>query len=182
MIKLNWKSRIVLAIVTGILYAGSLSLFDYFSEEKLYSTNALFFQGLFFGLFIGLGLPFLTEKLGSKLIPELGKSIAPDLIENEQIEFEGPANLFTGIEGVGGKLFLTNKQLIFKSHKLNIQTGQTNIHYTEITQIIEIKTGKLVDNGIRVSTKDGKKFDFVVNDRANWMNKINEKVNSFTAT
>ena len=38
----------------------------------------------------------------------------------ENIEIEGPANLFRGMEGVGGKLFLTNKKVAFKSHKINI--------------------------------------------------------------
>jgi len=41
------------------------------------------------------------------------------------------------MEGVGGKLFLTNKKLIFKSHKINVQKGQTSIEYHNIVDVIK---------------------------------------------
>ena len=175
-LKLNWRYRILFAVLTGLSYSGMLYLFDFFSENKLHSTNSLIFQGIFFAIFFGLGFPYLIEKFGGKFASKLGKNIIPELIENEQIENEGPANLFRGIEGVGGKLFLTNKKLIFKSHKLNIQTGQTNIDYSNIMDIVERKTAKIIDNGIRIKTTDGEEFDFVVNDRESWIEKLNEKI------
>jgi len=173
LIKINWKYRVLFAIGTGLLYAFILWLFDYFSDEKIYTTNSIIFQGIFFGLFFGIGFPYINQKLAGKFSNKIGHSIKPDLSPDETVEVEGPANLFRGIEGVGGKIFLTNKKLIFKSHKINIQTGQTDIAYADINQIIKRKTAKLIDNGIRIITKDGKQFDFVVNERAVWLDHIN---------
>lgn len=176
--KLNWKQRLVSGLLTGFLYVGVLMLFDYFSVEKLYSLNNLIFQGIFFGVFMGIGFPYVMEKYGPRITSKMGKNIQPELSTGESVEIEGPANLFREMEGVGGKLFLTNKNMIFKSHKLNIQTGQTDIPYENILEIVKRKTAKIIDNGIRIKTKDGKEYDFVVNERDYWMEKINEKINN----
>lgn len=37
------------------------------------------------------------------------------------------ANLFRGPEAVGGKIHFNQNSLVFESHKLNIQTGRTEI-------------------------------------------------------
>lgn len=179
MVKLNWKYRIISAILIGLLYAGLLMIFDYFSDEKLYSLNSLIFQGLFFGVFMGFGFPYVTEKFGTRFTSKIGKNIKPELTQDEIIAIEGPANLFRGIEGVGGKLFLTNKKVIFKSHKINIQKGQTDIHYDDINDVIKRKTVKLIDNGIRIKTNDAVEFDFVVNEREKWIKKLNEKITHY---
>jgi len=175
-IKLNWKFRIISAILTGLLFVGIMCLMDFWLNGELQSLNSYLFQGIFFGVFMGIGFPYVTEKFGKRFTSKIGKHIKPELQENEKIEIEGPANLFRGMEGVGGKIFLTDKKLIFKSHKINIQKGQTNIEYENINEIIERKTIKLIDNGIRIKTRDGKEFDFVVNERKNWIKKLNEKI------
>jgi hypothetical protein len=176
MIKMSWKYRIIFAIGTAILYTFLLWTFDYFSNEKLYSINSLIFQGVFFGIFFGIGFPYINEKLAGKFSKKMGIKINPELELNEEIEIEGPANLFRGIEGVGGKIFLTNKKLIFKSHKINIQKGQTDIEYSTIKEIAKRKTAKLIDNGIRIITDNGKEFNFVVNERDLWFEKISERI------
>ena len=175
-IKMNWRYRITFAIGTAISYIILLWVINYFSPEKLYSTNSLIFQGVFFGIFFGIGFPYLIEKLGGTFFNKVGRKIKPYLETDEIIEIEGPANLFRGLEGVGGKLFLTNKKLIFKSHKINFQKGQTDINYQNIKQIVKRKTAKLIDNGIRIITKDDKEFDFVTNERDLWIEKINQRI------
>lgn len=175
-IKLNWKQRILSAILTAGFYMGLLSLFDYFTEDNLYSINSLIFQGVTFGIFMGIGFPYITEKFGKRFTSTLGKNIQPELSENEAVEIEGPANLFRGVEGVGGKLFLTDKKMIFKAHKINIQKGQTDIPYHIISKITKRKTAKLIDNGLRINTSNGNEYDFVVNDRGLWVEKLNEKL------
>ncbi|MFJ5714141.1 GRAM domain-containing protein [Neobacillus sp. NPDC093127] len=45
------------------------------------------------------------------------------------------ANLFRGIEAVGGKLIITNQRLMFTSHSLNIQAGTTEIPTSEIASV-----------------------------------------------
>ena len=179
MIKLNWKFRIVSAILTGLLFVGILCLMDYLLDGEFQSLNSYLFQGTFFGIFMGIGFPYVTQKFGTRFTSKLGKNIKPELSQDEIIEIEGPANLFLGIEGVGGKLFLTNKKVAFKSHKINIQKGQTDIAYENISEIIERKTAKLIDNGIRIKTNNGNEFDFVVNEREKWIEKLNEKITHY---
>lgn len=176
MIKQNWKFRIVSAILTGLLFVGVLCLMNYVLDGELQSLNSYLFQGIFFGICMGIGFPYITQKFGSKFISKIGKNIKPELTENENIEIEGPANLFRGLEGVGGKLFITNKKLIFNSHKMNIQKGQTDIPYENISEIIKRKTAKLIDNGIRIKTNDGNEFNFIVNEREQWIEKLNQKI------
>ena len=174
--KRNWKFRIFTAFLTGLLFVGIMSLLDYWLDGSFQSIYSYLFQGILFGILMEISLPYITGKLVNKAGSRLGKNIKPELTDNETVEIEGPANLFRGIEGVGGKLFLTNKKVIFKSHKINIQNGQTDIEYNDIAEIIKRKTAKLIDNGIRVKTNEGKEFDFVVNDRDKWIEELNERI------
>ena len=64
------------------------------------------------------------------------------------------------------------KTLCPTPYKINIQKGQTNIEYKNIKEIIRRKTAKIIDNGIRIITNDNKEFDFVVNERELWFEKI----------
>ena len=93
------------------------------------------------------------------------------------VEAEGPANLFRGAEAVGGKLFLTNERLIFKSHKLNINTGQSDFTFGEIFVVSPRRTARLIDNGLRLRLVDGREFDIVVGNRETWLDKLQEKLN-----
>ena len=172
------KYKLIIALLSGTFYAGILYLFDQFYDELTYSQNGLLIQGLLFGLFFGFGFTFIIQKYGRQSISAIGSKITPILTENETVEVEGPANLFRGVESVGGKLFLTNKKLIFKSHNLNIQTGQTDIEYENIVQVFHRKTIGLVYNGIGIKTKGGTEYDLVLNDRESWLAKINEKINA----
>lgn len=173
--KLNWKIRIISALLTGATFVGIISLMDYFLFDGFQSLYSYLFQGVFFGLFMGIVFPYAMEKFGKRFTSSIGKNIKPELEENEEIDIEGPANLFRGMEGVGGKIFLTNKHIIFKSHKINIQSGQTNIPYEDITEISKRKTAKIIDNGIRIKTNTAKEFNFVVNEREKWLEKLTEK-------
>ena len=105
-----------------------------------------------------------TEKLMVKIQIEMA--------EKEIVKHEGPANLFRGIEGVGGKLLLTDKRLIFKSHKMNFQSGEIQLVLDEIEEVNATKTAKLFQNGMRVLSKAGESFNFVVYERDTWLDKI----------
>lgn len=175
-LNLSWKQRIVFALSSGVVYSVVLYLFDRMFDDNLYSLGGLIFQGVFFGLFFGLGFPYLMGKYGTGMINKLGNTINPELFEDELIECDFGANLFRGIEGVGGKVFLTNKKLIFKAHKFNIQNGQSDFAYEEIVSLTKRKTGGIVDNGVRLQTKDGKNHDFVLNEREIFLEKLNEKI------
>lgn len=168
------KTKLISATLSGALFTIVIYLLNQFITPVNYSLYHYLFQGVLFGAFMGFAMPWLMTKYGFGR--NIGKSIKAELSSDEEIEYEGPANLFRGMEGVGGKLFLTSEKVIFVSHKFNIQKGQTNIKYSDIIDIEPRKTAKLIDNGIRITTKDPMQFDFVVNDRDQWVELIRKKV------
>ena len=89
-------------------------------------------------------------------------TITLDLQDNEEILLTRPANHFLGIEGVGGKIFITNKRFVFKSHELNIQKHQLDINYTDIDKLIFFNTLLLFPNGLKLILKNGKEEKFAV--------------------
>jgi hypothetical protein len=72
------------------------------------------------------------------------------------------ANLFRGMEAVGGKLTITNQRLMFTSHSLNIQAGTTEIPMSEIATVRKRNTMGFVPNGMSVILKNGTEHKFVV--------------------
>ena len=176
MTKMNWKYRVLIALCATILYTLILWFFDYISDYTSYSIERLIFQGVFFGVLFGIGFPYVIKRIASRHLKKVAGKINPQLDENEATEIEGPANLFRGIEGVGGRIFLTSKKVIFKSHKMNIQRGQTGIEYQNIKELVERKTAKIIDNGIRIVTNDSKEYDFVVNERDLWFEEMKERI------
>ena len=102
------------------------------------------------------------------------------LIANEKIIKSGPANFQKGIEQVGGKLYLTNDRIIFESHKLNFQSGTTQIKLEDISSVKKSWTKflgfiPLTPNSIKISTKEAEKFRFVLYGRSKWISAINKE-------
>jgi hypothetical protein len=94
------------------------------------------------------------------------------LVEGEVIIKEGPANHFKGAEAVGGKLYLTNQRLFFKSHTVNVHVHEESYRLEDITSVRLRNTLGIVPNGMAVLLKDGREEKFVVYGRKDWMEKI----------
>ncbi|MGR9048682.1 GRAM domain-containing protein [Halobacillus faecis] len=90
-----------------------------------------------------------------------------------EYEYEGAADLFKGVEAVGGKLYLTRNALIHRPHKVNIQSEETMIELKDIAEVTIRNTWHIIPNGIIVKTTDSKKYRFVLYKRKIWMEKIN---------
>ncbi|URN93783.1 MAG: GRAM domain-containing protein [Candidatus Pristimantibacillus lignocellulolyticus] len=101
------------------------------------------------------------------------------MIENkENIHFDVFANLFRGIESVGGKLKISDGSLLFTSHALNIQQGSTEIIIDQITSIKKRNTLGIVPNGMLITTRDGVEYKFVVWNRQRIIEFINKRLQS----
>ena len=50
----------------------------------------------------------------------------------EEILADVAANLFRGIEGVGGRLKITNRRLVFQPHAINLQRSPVDISLGDI--------------------------------------------------
>ena len=167
---ISLKYKVAFSLISGLSFAILNSITNYFFLDKDFNWGIFGFNLLFFGFLFGFGFLFLMKKSTQKLM----KKIQIELVKDETIKHEGPANLLRGIEGVGGKLLLTNKRLIFKSHKMNIQSGETQLLLEDIKEAIPKKATKLFQNGIRIFNNAGEHFDFVVYERDNWITKIND--------
>jgi hypothetical protein len=94
---------------------------------------------------------------------------------NEIILKEAGANHFKGKEGVGGKLVLTNKRLIFKSHKFNVQNHQENFDLVEIVSAQRTKNMKIFNNGLLLALNNKEKHKFVVDEPSEWVSTIEDQ-------
>jgi hypothetical protein len=88
---------------------------------------------------------------------------AMELRSTEQYVLQNAAaNLFRGIEGVGGRLDVTNERVIFRPHSLNIQTKVLEIDLKEIVKVEKRNTMFVVPNGMKIGVTGGKEYKFVV--------------------
>ena len=170
--KMGLRTKILYAILFGLPYVLVSVSLDTVLGNSLENIPRLVIRGLLIGLIVSFTISLISNKLDRKMT----RNVVPKLNDNEKIEIEGPANLYKGVEGVGGKMFLTNQRMIFKSHNYNIQTGQTNIPFMDIEDVIERKLFLIADVGLRVKLKGRKKYDFVVNERNKWIEEINSKL------
>jgi len=58
----------------------------------------MIFQSVFFGFFMAIGFPYVSDKFASRIAYKIGKNLKPTLTANEQVEIEIPANLFMGFK------------------------------------------------------------------------------------
>jgi hypothetical protein len=105
------------------------------------------------------------------------KKITISIPENETLIKEYGANLFRGKEGVGGKIALTDKSILFKSHKVNIQRGETVVFMEDITGFeINNRIFNLLNNEITLSTTD-KDYRFIIQEREEFVKEL-KRLNS----
>lgn len=100
------------------------------------------------------GLGFLWFKLAPK----------PLALEGEVLRVI-PANHFKGIEGRGGRLTVTDRELSFGAHAFNFQRGPVRIGLDEVESIVPYEPLGIAPTGIRVRTKSGQVHRFVAQNR-----------------
>ncbi len=96
---------------------------------------------------------------------------------NETIVKAGSANLQRGAETVGGKLYLTNRRLVFESHSFNVQRGATSIPLGVIDSVVKCWTKflniiPLAPNSLLVTTAQGQEHRLVLFGRDVWVSEI----------
>jgi hypothetical protein len=89
--------------------------------------------GLFAGILSGLLFAWMIRLFMSSKF--FAKATKIETEADENILFETPANHFKGAEAVGGKLYLTNRRLVFKSHKFNIRNHQLVLNISDIQKV-----------------------------------------------
>jgi len=81
---------------------------------------------------------------------------------NEQILADVAANMWRGIEAVGGRMKITNRRVIFESHAINLQKILAEIPMSDISLVGPQNTMLIVPNGLVIRLKSGMEYKFVV--------------------
>jgi hypothetical protein len=120
--------------------------------------------GLIAGILFALTMQYVAGRLYKKNTVELA--------DDERVMKEGPANHFKRKEGVGGKLVLTNRRLIFKSHKINIQVHQHHFDLGQIERVKTTRTLRFLENGLTVELTNNESHKFIVDAPNDWADVI----------
>ncbi len=169
---MNNRKKIRYGLIFGITLAIIYILQDILGHADLSTQHFIvvivssLFGGAVGGILFGWILGILT---GSR---QLSKDTQITIDTNETIVFTTGANHFKGVEAVGGKLYLTNKRLIFKSHSFNIQNHEFSISLSEVDKVKRYDTFGIVNNGLLVTTVHNSIEKFVVQEPGEWMNQL----------
>lgn len=96
--------------------------------------------------------------------------------QTEKVHFDVVANLFRGIESVGGRVRISDKSILFTAHAINIQTQITEIPFDQISTITKRNTLGLIPNGLMIETRDGTKYKFVLWNRQKIIDFVSSRI------
>lgn len=162
------KDSIKTFLLAGVPFGITMGLFWGLMNDFSVGITAGIILGIVFGFLISAFVFFQSKKF---------KKNSSKIVGDKNIILEGVANHFKGMESVGGWLCLTKDEIVFKSHKLNIQNHQTVISLQQITEVKTSLTLGFVPNGLQIITHNAME-KFVVNKRREWINKINEAISN----
>jgi hypothetical protein len=172
---MNKSNKVISGLGFGIFMAVFFILQSLFTTDS-YTTNEVLkalISGLIGGTVAGVLFGWLSGILQKiKFKPETWQL---ELEEDETVLFQKPANHFKGVEGVGGQLYLTNKRLLFISHRLNVQNHRLSIPLTNIQNIEQYKTFGIVSNGLSIHTNKNTTERFVVQQADEWIRLMTQR-------
>ena len=96
--------------------------------------------------------------------------------QSEEILADVGASLFRGIEGVGGRLKITSRRVLFEPHAINLQKIPAEILLSDIKEVTKRNTMGLIPNGMMVTTKAGVDYRFVVWGREKLISLIESRI------
>lgn len=97
-------------------------------------------------------------------------------MKDQELLLESVANHLLKREAVGGKLYLLTNELVFKSHRFNFKCHTQTISLKQIKEVNLYSSRYIVDNGLVITTHDGKQEKFVVFDRYLWKVMIEKQI------
>lgn len=154
------------SIYAGIAFGFIIGIFQIIINGLQFALIAAPVSGLCFALLIYF---FISSKF-------VKKQTQISNHEQSSIIISGNANHYQGFEAVGGKLYLLQEQLKFKSHKLNIQSHEQEIKFEHIKKVGFYNTIGLIPNGLIIETIGGKKEKFVIGNRRTWKREIEKRL------
>lgn len=175
MTQFSWKHKIIFGVAMSILHALFLLGIDKITGD-IPDYKGIIFQGVVMGVFYVFLFPYIMKRAADKLSKKVDVIAKDIIISPEEIIYDGGANHIKGKEGVGGKLFITNKRILFVSHKFNIQNGTTSINPVDVNSVDKTKLAKIFNSGIVLTLKDNTTYKFSVNNQEEWFTKLNNYI------
>lgn len=160
------KNNFKKILLAGIPFGITMGLFWGFMSNFTVGILAGIIHGVLFGVSINIFVAIQSKKF---------KEVSSSIVGDNDIIMEGAANHFIGKESVGGWLYLTRKEIIFKSHNVNVQKHQMVIPLKQIKGVKTSLTFGLVPNGLQIVT-DTAIEKLVVHKRKEWVQKINTAI------
>jgi GRAM domain len=160
--------KIVLAgALFGVLFAPTFwFMMSWLPASIGINIAAIAFTAILSG---GLFALLLALFMGSKRVAQ---QTAIELPEGETLEQQGWANHFRNFEGRGGRLYLTNRSLVFQPHHFNVQNAGVVIPRSEIAGAAKSMTLGVIPNGLTVTRRDCTAERFVVSERDEWVRRL----------
>lgn len=152
--------------VVALVFGGPMGALFWFQTGK---PGTALVAGVFAGLLFALATSFFASRVAKADQDDVG---SPN--SGEALLRSGLTNHFKGVEGVGGKLFLTDRRLRFVSHKLNVQRHDESWALDEIASVEPTRTLGIVPNGMRVTLRSGQRERFVLYGRRAWVEAVRD--------
>lgn len=170
----NYMKRIVrYGIFQGGTFIITLTAISYWINGNGFLTALTF--GVIGGVIVGILNSLLFYKYA---VPKFVlDAVSVDRHADETILFQTPANFTSGHEPISGKLFLTDKRLIFKNHKHDKNIHEFSIDLTDINKVEKFKTLKLFENGLCIHTTSTVTHKFIVDRLKQWLLHLDTKEN-----
>jgi len=170
----NYMKRIVkYGLVQGVTFIFIMTAISYWISGNNFVMALT--VGVAGGILVGLANSLLFYKYA---VPKyVLDAVSVDIDTDEEILFQTPGNYTSGQEPVSGKLFLTNKRLIFKTHKHDKNVHQFSIDLTDIDRVSTFKTLKFFENGLSVHTVNNVTHKFIVDRIKQWLLQFDRKEN-----
>ena len=125
--------------------------------------NGQFLMGICIGILFVILAQTLTKRWLNRNIK------LEDLATNEEILLEEGSTNFSAFQAKSGKLFLTNKRLYFQAAQfLGTPHPPIQIKRTTIKEVATYDRA-LLPTGFQLTTKEGTRYAFAVEDRATWI-------------
>jgi hypothetical protein len=157
------KSRIIKNfIAAGLPFGLAMGFFFHRTYGASFGIPAGIACGLLFGISMAIFAEIQKKKMESH----------DNSFRDEEVLFQGPANHFRKKEGRGGWLTLTHTRLAFRTHGMNIQNTPLDISLQDVDSVEPSLTLRLIPNGLKVYTINGRKESFVVSNRRKWIEQI----------
>ena len=170
----NYIKRIVTyGLFQGATFIFILTAISYWISSNSFSTALTL--GVIGGTIVGIFSSLISYKYA---VPKyILDTVSIDTDIDEEIKFQTPANYTNGKEPVSGKLFLTDKRVIFRNHKHDKNMLQFSIDLADIDEVATFKTLKLFENGLSILTTSKVTHKFIVDRVKQWLNQFDKNEN-----